>query len=292
MGLGANGAAAPLVDVVVPAYNAGREIDAVLECLAGQSALGRARVTVVDDGSTDDTGARLESFARGRPWLTVLRQPNLGRAAARNRGLAVATAPLVAFLDADILVDAEWLGRHLAAQQARPGMVMGEIVQGGEGADGPADGLYDLCAAFGRFSPGGALAWVCVTAGNLSAPRDAVLACGGFDTGFSGWGPEDLELAYRLVRAGLGVTALGGPASMHLRPRRGLPLDRTRLFEQLVYFHRKHESDEVRAYIQYVTGRLSCEELYAATTGRRAPPGRTYFRPVEYFADGAGGGER
>ena len=62
---------------------------------------------VVDDGSTDGTGAIAREV--GDPRLLVIRQDNRGEAAARNSALAVATGEFLGFLDAD---DA-WLPEHL-----------------------------------------------------------------------------------------------------------------------------------------------------------------------------------
>jgi glycosyltransferase involved in cell wall biosynthesis len=59
-------------------------------------------VIVVDDGSTDDTPDVLEDLARSLPATFVhVRQPNKGEASARNRGVALATADIIAFLDQD-----------------------------------------------------------------------------------------------------------------------------------------------------------------------------------------------
>lgn len=278
----------PEFDIVIPAYNAGDVLPRVLADLARQPRISDCRVIVVNDGSTDDTAAAL-ARAGGLP-LEIIDQPNRGRAAARNAGLRMATAETVLFLDADIVPGERWLARHFTAQRARPGVIMGPIAQAGAGdssgdhGDG-TDGLYDLAVMFQRYSGSDRLAWVCVTAASLSVPREAVVAMGGFDERFSSWGPEDLELAFRLARTGLPTRALGGAPSLHLRPRRGAPLDRAALFEQLAYFHRKHHHPEVRAYVQYVTGKLSCEELYAATMGEPTPAGRTYFRPTQYFSE-------
>lgn len=95
---------APLVSVVIPAYNCARFIrEAVDSALAQDYAA--LEVIVVDDGSTDDTGAILASFG-GR--IRLLSQPNRGCAAARNLGIGHARGRYVAFLDAD---DVWWPGK-------------------------------------------------------------------------------------------------------------------------------------------------------------------------------------
>ncbi len=98
----------PSVSVIIPTYNSGRWIvDAV------RSAIGQDhpphQVIIVDDGSTDDTAARLGPFGDG---IVLERQENRGVAAARNRGLALATGDFIAFLDADDT----WHPRKLALQ--------------------------------------------------------------------------------------------------------------------------------------------------------------------------------
>jgi len=102
--------------VVIPAYNAGETIEDALRSILSQNIAPMA-VIVVDDGSTDDTGARANAFdAR----VEVIRQENQGCGAATNRGLSAVTTPLVAFLDSDDL----WLPgkaeRQLALLDARP----------------------------------------------------------------------------------------------------------------------------------------------------------------------------
>jgi len=56
---------------------------------------------VVDDGSTDDTPAVVTGIAAGDRRMRVVRQAHAGLTRALNRALALATAPLVARLDAD-----------------------------------------------------------------------------------------------------------------------------------------------------------------------------------------------
>lgn len=87
---------APLVSVVVPAYNAAATLPACLDSLAAQT-YPRVEVVVVDDGSIDDTPTVLDRY----PAITRDRIVNGGTAAARNRGLELATGEVVAFLDSD-----------------------------------------------------------------------------------------------------------------------------------------------------------------------------------------------
>ena len=92
----------PRTSVIIPTYN---RASMVLE--AARSALSQdvpVQVVVVDDGSTDDTPARLAEFARdvGTGDLTLIRQENKERGAARNRGAAeFPEAEFLLFLDAD-----------------------------------------------------------------------------------------------------------------------------------------------------------------------------------------------
>ena len=101
----------PAVSVVIPAFNHARFLPACVESALAQT-LAPCEVIVVDDGSTDGTPAALERFASR---VRVLRQPNRGVSAARNRGAAESQGEVLAFLDADD----EWLPRKLEAQAAR-----------------------------------------------------------------------------------------------------------------------------------------------------------------------------
>src|SRR5262249_39213835 len=100
---------APLVSVVLPAYNAERTIAASLASIAAQTVT-ELEVIVVDDGSTDDTIRVAKSTDRGD--LRVISQANAGHAAARNTGVSAARGRYVAFLDADDL----WLPEKLERQ--------------------------------------------------------------------------------------------------------------------------------------------------------------------------------
>jgi glycosyltransferase involved in cell wall biosynthesis len=89
---------APTVSAVVTTYNYGRFLPDALDSVLGQSHR-ELEIVVVDDGSTDDTADVVGRYAdRG---VRYVRRPHGGAGRARNAGLEVTSAPLVAFLDAD-----------------------------------------------------------------------------------------------------------------------------------------------------------------------------------------------
>jgi len=98
----------PEVSIIIPAYNAGRTIDAALRSVFAQT-FRDFEVIVVDDGSTDDTAERVEAWGSR---VTYHWQKNAGPARARNQALSASSGRLIAFLDAD---DA-WLPRKLERQ--------------------------------------------------------------------------------------------------------------------------------------------------------------------------------
>lgn len=111
--------ASPLVSVVVPAYNAARTLDATLASIVAQT-YSPIEIVIVDDGSDDATAAIARTFCKGEPRARLIRQANLGVAAARNAAIAVTSGAFVAPIDADDL----WHPTYLSAAVARA-MAMG-----------------------------------------------------------------------------------------------------------------------------------------------------------------------
>ena len=88
----------PLVSVIIPVYNGGRHLRAAVESVFAQT-YRPIEVIIVDDGSTDDSGAIAESF----PEVRYIHQANQGVAVARNNGIEAARGDFFAFLDQDDL---------------------------------------------------------------------------------------------------------------------------------------------------------------------------------------------
>lgn len=89
------------VDIIVPAYNAAKFLQAALESVVEQTFLDW-RIILVDDGSTDET-AQIAAVFKQRlgPKMLFLQQENHGLPAARNFAIQNSNAPFLALLDAD-----------------------------------------------------------------------------------------------------------------------------------------------------------------------------------------------
>jgi glycosyltransferase involved in cell wall biosynthesis len=121
----------PFFSVVIPVYNRARVIRDAVESVLKQS-FQDLEIIVVDDGSTDNSCARLAACADPRMRLVV--QKNAGASAARNRGIDLARGRFVAFLDSDDT----FLPHHLE--------VMAELVKGTQGSGTQGSGTQGLVA--------------------------------------------------------------------------------------------------------------------------------------------------
>jgi len=97
-----SGFSAP-VSIVVPAFNEAVGIERCVRSLADSSYPAPLEVIVVDDGSSDGTGALVEAL--GLASVRVLRQANAGKPAALNAGLAAARHDLVVMVDGDTVFE-------------------------------------------------------------------------------------------------------------------------------------------------------------------------------------------
>lgn len=114
----------PLVSVLMPVRNGGRFIDEALRSLVEQRE-SDWEALVVDDGSSDDTAARLERWSQRDGRVRGLRHPGgVNRGVSRSRRLALehARGELVALLDADDTWHPEKLARQVEAMSAEPGV--------------------------------------------------------------------------------------------------------------------------------------------------------------------------
>ena len=91
------------VSFLIPAYNEAATVVDVLERIVALDL--DAEMIVVDDGSTDDTAAAVESFAAMHPAVQLLRQPNRGKGAAVRAAIPRMTKEIAVIQDADMEYD-------------------------------------------------------------------------------------------------------------------------------------------------------------------------------------------
>ncbi len=108
----------PLVSVVMPAYNAGRFVEAAIRSVMAQTVTDW-ELLVLDDGSTDNTCQLVEQLAEQDPRIHLLPNgQNMGVARTRNRGFDLCRGRYVALLDSDDVWHPEKLQKQLALAEA------------------------------------------------------------------------------------------------------------------------------------------------------------------------------
>src|SRR2546427_3112167 len=128
----------PFITVVVPTRNRAALLRDCLKSLVAQDfPSDQYEITVIDDGSRDETTAVANEFASEPvgPRVHLVSQPFSGLNAARNAGLAVAGGDPICFVDDDVEAPPDWLRAMVegAHQHASAGCLGGRIVSRLEG---------------------------------------------------------------------------------------------------------------------------------------------------------------
>jgi glycosyltransferase involved in cell wall biosynthesis len=241
----------PELTVVIPTYNRLDTLVHVIPSLMGQDLRAeRYEVVVADSMSTDGTADYLAETAKQYPRLRHLPGPYNGRAMARNAGLGAARGTVVLFTDADIIASPDLLSRHLAHHTSHePVAVVGMELQVASLAE------YERLRAHPRerrpLHPDSRrrLSWLYFLTGNASVCKSVLDRLHGFDENFTGYGHEDLELGYRLQRAGSKIVYDARAVNYHWHP---VPYEEQKQKMELagrstVRFYRKHPAFTVKA---------------------------------------------
>lgn len=187
----------PEVSVVMAVFNAAASLPATLDSVLGQTGC-ELEFVVVNDGSTDDSGAVLDTRAVRDPRLRVLHQANQGLTRSLVRGCAEARGEFIARQDAD---DRSLPGR-LAAQLARlrADPRLAAVATGLRFAAPHGEWVQDVLPP-ARIDPdisGESVALPPLVAACFR--RDAYERCGGFEPTFVV--AQDIDLWLRLIEQG------------------------------------------------------------------------------------------
>ena len=110
----------PLFSIIIPVYNVQNYLSACVKSVVEQPGPRDWECILVDDGSTDQSGAMCDALAAELPGLKVIHRENGGLAAARNTGLKAATGDWLLFLDSDDAMAPGLLAQLRGALAAHP----------------------------------------------------------------------------------------------------------------------------------------------------------------------------
>lgn len=119
---------APAASVLMAAYNESRVIEATIRSVLSTRYPGPIELIVVDDGSSDDTAARVRSLAETDDRVRLIRQENQGKAKALQNGMRHTTNDIVVMLDADTCFEPDTLSHLIQTlRDPRVGAVCGHV---------------------------------------------------------------------------------------------------------------------------------------------------------------------
>lgn len=206
-----------LCSIIVPVYNGTATIERCLNALAQQTIeAARYEMIIVDDGSKDDTAAKVKTWISHHPQhvARLVQQVNAGPGAARNHGAQAAQAPILLFTDADCAPLPSWVATLTAA-------FADEKVVGAKGAylseqsafvpqfvQAEYENRYDRM----RHQP-----QIDFIDTYSAAYRRAIfLENGGFDVIFTTASVEDQEFSFRLAQKGYRLVFVPQAQVLHL----------------------------------------------------------------------------
>ena len=192
----------PSVSIVIPTLGRHGTLRRVLERLEVQTSPAPFEVVVAPDAAEPEP-ARVDALLATRPYPTRRVTPaRPGASAARNAGIGAASAPLVLFLDDDVMPGRRLVAEHLSWHERHPGGevgVLGLVRWADELRVTPFMRWLERGIHFDFAGIGGEEAgWGRFYTANASVKRRMLERVGGFDEERLPFGYEDLDIGYRM----------------------------------------------------------------------------------------------
>lgn len=267
------------VSLIIPTYNRCELLEKTLISIAGQQ-LGEIKfeTIIADDGSTDETYSLVKKYKDKIDHLKYVWNEHEGYRVAyvRNNAIMHAKGNIIIFIDSGMLIDKRFVYEHFKSHQEENAVVIGSIY--GYTADANENferfssfiHLEDLDSTFAEvisrsqyddqrhesfkhFDFGNkkmlapyALFWT----GNVSVKKKMLDAVDGFDEKFIDWGMEDVELGYKLYRAGADFIINMDAKAIHIPHYIGnAPFSNpARDKNNRIYFHNKYKNIDTELF--------------------------------------------
>ncbi len=202
---------APTLSIIVPVYNGGSNF---YQCLRSLSTVATKvlEIIVVDDGGTDDSGLLAEQIGAR---VFKFASPG-GPARARNRGAQIAQGSILFFIDADVTLTEETIDEVVKTFRECP--TLAALIGSYDDEPGAKNFLSQYKNLFHHYTHQTSCEDAATFWGACGAiRREAFWAVGGFDERYRYPSIEDIELGYRLKRAGYQIQLNKAVQVKHLK---------------------------------------------------------------------------
>jgi GT2 family glycosyltransferase len=257
------------VSIIVPTFNKLLRLKLVLKSLECQIT-DEVEVIVGFDGCDSDVIEKFQQLTLAFTPVQVICKNNVGRAAARNRGIEKSKGDIIIFLDDDRVVSPTFIHEHLEmhSEVGKPAVVLGirkefylsdaEI----ESYGNSIDNLEQYCDKNGdvqryfiqNHNKKCLLRWLNFYTGNVSVDREALLKAGCFDENFKTWGHEDIDLGIRLYFQNVEFFYANNAANYHMMHPSNFSCNKKSLNNNLRYMAKKYNRHPLIKFLLRVMG--------------------------------------
>lgn len=299
----------PEISVIISTFNKLDRLMITMFCLGFQN-LDKSlfEVIVINDGSNDGTKEFLDE-TQFNFNVQVHHQENKGQAFARNKGIEMSHGNIIVFIDDDLIAIPEFLEHHLREhEQDNNCVILGRIYRiNVEDFETVTNSIYTNFELGMQSIKGyikkdlyldmvervfdkqlNNIAWICFTGGNSSIRKDNLVNARGFDANFYRWGPEDIELGYRIYKNRYVFKYCPHIINYHLDVEKNRNQMLSDTARNLKYLQKKYPgNEEILGYINFTSGGASLEEFSANMAGKKFEiekhPNQFKFQPFDYI---------